>query len=36
MGSFRGATSGTAQLELDLSALGICTAEGVDGLSFQP
>ena len=34
-GSFGTATSGTSTLELDLSALGISTAEDVDGLSFR-
>ncbi len=36
VGSFGTATSGSASLLLDLSALGISTAEDVDGLSYQP
>ena len=35
-GTFGGATSGAAALELDLSALGIDTGEDVDGMHFQP
>ena len=33
-GTFGAATSGSASLELDLSALGISTSEDIDGLSF--
>jgi hypothetical protein len=35
VGTFGSTTSGTAALELDLSALGISTAEDTDGLSFR-
>lgn len=34
-GTFGAATSGSASLQLDLSALGISTAEDVDGLSYR-
>jgi PKD repeat protein len=35
-GTFGSATSGSASLVLDLSALGISTAAGVDGVAFLP
>ncbi len=34
-GTFGSATSGSASMELDLSALGISTGEDVDGLAFK-
>ena len=35
-GTFGSTTSGSAQLELDLSAIGISTGEDVDGLALRP
>ena len=35
VGTFGASTSGTASLILDLSALGISTSEGIDGICFK-